>query len=313
MSSDAFADLGRSLSRFAEDLRRLMEANQRAAAGSPADKEADGETYAGDWGRHPSGAVFATVVLTTWSCTDHLSAAGMLLEQHRGISSLYTLMRGAAEAAAIACYLTEPGIGSLERVRRNFNYDLQAMHEDLNMLRNIDGPEAAAKAARHRDRIDAIGREAHWHQLQLTRHKKGYSACYLGEKPPSAMTLIDKTASRTSGVGARYQQLLSSVAHGQLHGLSRFLIRAPSPAEPGKVISQLNVTAHDLALHLLAGPLCASTLVEHLRWFCGWDTSELDGTTITTMHVWGRIAGVPYTGPELMPDALPFVWLERSL
>ncbi len=220
-----------------------------------------------------------------------------MLEHHRGISSLYTLTRGAAESAAIACYLTEPGIGSLERVRRNLNYDLQAMHEDLNMLRTIAGQEAAGKAARHSERIDAIGREGHQHQLELTRPRRGYSACYLGEKLPSAMTLIDMTASRTSGVGARYQQLLSSVAHGQLHGLSRFLVRAPSPADPGKVISQLNVTAHDLALHLLAGPLCASTLVEHLRWFCGWDTSELDGTTLTMMHVWGRVAGVPYTGP----------------
>ena len=68
------------------------------------------------------------------------------------------------------------------------------------------------------------------------------------------MTLIDKSASRTSGVGARYQQLLSIVAHGQPHGLSRFLIHAPSPADPSKVISQMNVTGHDLALHLLAGP-----------------------------------------------------------
>jgi len=73
-------------------------------------------------------------------------------------------------------------------------------------------------------------------------------------------------------------------------------MRGPSPAEPGKVISQLNVTAHDLALHLLAGPLCASTLVEHLRWFCEWEASELDGPTLTMMRVWGRIAGVPYTG-----------------
>jgi hypothetical protein len=255
MSSDAFADLGRSLSRFAEGLRHLMDANQRPAAGSPADKEADGEPWAGGWGLHPSSAVFATVALTTWSCTDHLSAAGTVLEHHRGISSLYTLTRGAAEAAAIACYLTEPGIGSLERVRRNLNYDLQAMYEDLNMLRTIAGQDAIDKAASHRERIAAIGREAPQHQLELTRPKKGsHFACYLGEKLPGAMALIDKSASRTSGVGARYQQLLSSVAHGQLHGLSRFLIHAPSPANPGKVISQMNVTAHDLALHLLAGP-----------------------------------------------------------
>jgi hypothetical protein len=90
MSSDAFADLGRSPSQFAEGLRHLVDANQRPAAGSPADKEADDEPHAGDWGLHPSSAVFATVLLTTWSCTDHLSAAGTVLEHHRGISSLYT-------------------------------------------------------------------------------------------------------------------------------------------------------------------------------------------------------------------------------
>src|SRR5712691_11019728 len=94
MSSDAFADLGRSLSRFAEDLRRLMDANQRPAAGSPADKEADGEPHAGDWGLHPSSAVFPTVLLITWSCTDHLSAAGTVLE-HPGASARSTRSRAA--------------------------------------------------------------------------------------------------------------------------------------------------------------------------------------------------------------------------
>jgi hypothetical protein len=64
------------------------------------------------------------------------------------------------------------------------------MYEDLNMLRTIAGKEAIGKAVRH-----------------------------LGEKLPSEMTLIDKSASRTSGVGARYQQLLSSVAYGQLQRL----------------------------------------------------------------------------------------------
>jgi len=90
------------------------------------------------------------------------------------------------------------------------------------------------------------------------------------------MTLIDQCASRTSGIGAAYQQLLSSVAHGQLRGLSRFLMRAPAPAEPGKVIVQMNLSDRDAALHLLAGPLCASTLVEHLRWFFGWDSDAVD-------------------------------------
>ena len=31
-----------------------------------------------------------------------------------------------------------------------------------------------------------------------------------------------------------------------------------------------------LAQQLFVGSLCASTLVEHLRWFFGWDTEEID-------------------------------------
>jgi hypothetical protein len=115
------------------------------------------------------------------------------------------------------------------------------------------------------------------------------------------MALIDKCATRTAGVGAAYQQLLSSVAHGQMHGLSRFLIRAPAPvpAEPGEVITQMNLSACNAALHLIAGPLCVSTLVENLRWFFGWDTETLDPGVTAMLHTWGRIAGVPYPGPEL--------------
>ncbi len=60
----------------------------------------------------------------------------------------------------------------------------------------------------------------------------------------------------------------------------------------------MNLSAQDAALHLLAGPLCVSTLVEHLRWFFGWDTEALDPAVIAILRIWGRIAGVPYPGPE---------------
>jgi hypothetical protein len=76
-------------------------------------------------------------------------------------------------------------------------------------------------------------------------------------------------------------------------------MRAPAPAEPGKVSVQMNLSARDAALHLLAGPLCVSTLVEHLRWFFGWDTEALHPAAIAMLHTWGRIAKVPYPGPEL--------------
>jgi hypothetical protein len=233
-----------------------------------------------------------------WSCTDHLALAGATLAEHRAVASLYTLTRGAVEAGAIACYLSEPGIDSLERVRRLMNHNLAALHQDLSMLSRFPGQDAAAKAARHRGQEAAIARAGQRFGLAFTRPRNRFRPCSLGDKPPSAMALIDRCASRTSGVGATRQQLLSSVAHGQMHGLSRFLMRAPTPAEPGKVITQMNLSARDAALHLMAGPLCASTLAEHLRWYFGWDTETLDTVVIAMLHTWGRIACVPYPGPD---------------
>jgi hypothetical protein len=41
----------------------------------------------------------------------------------------YSVTRAAAEAAAMAVYLTDPAIDGLERVRRNTNYRLDALCE----------------------------------------------------------------------------------------------------------------------------------------------------------------------------------------
>ena len=68
-------------------------------------------------------------------------------------------------------------------------------------------------------------------------------------------------------MGATYYRLLSGVAHAQPHGLARFLMASGDGL--GRVM--LNSTAADLARDLLAGPLCAATLVEHLGWYPGWD------------------------------------------
>lgn len=299
MSSDAFADLGGSLREVAEGLIQLVDLKKRPAAGSPADKEADGEPFAAEWSAHPARDLFATLLMECWSCADHLTVAGIVLAEHRAVASLYTISRAAAEAASIACYLSEPGIEPLERMRRLMNHNLVALHEDLNMLGRLPSQGAADKAARHQTQEAAIARAGRQHGLTFTKPKKGYTPCFLGDRPPSAMTLIDQCASGTSGVGATYQQLLSSVAHGQLHGLSRFLMRAPAPAGPGKVIIQMNLRARDAALHLLAGPLCVSTLVEHLRWFFGWSTETLDSAVLAMMHTWGHVGGMPYLGPDL--------------
>ena len=299
VSSEPIADLARSLGDFAAGLRNLLQVNKRAAPGSPADKEADGEPYAGEWGANPSRDSFAPALLTSLSAADHLATAADAIRARRIIASPFTLIRAAAEAAGTACYMTEFGITPLERIRRSMNWRLDGMCQKITMIRDFSIPEAAAEVAHMNARIAAIGRSGEAHDLTFKKADT-YKSARLGDAPPTAMKLMDQCASRTPQLGATYQRLLSSVAHAKAHGLTMFLMNgiAADSDQPGQVLAPVNISAGDLARHLLVGPLCASTLVEHLGWFAGWDTDDISPLVIRMLHAWGRVAGVPYPGPE---------------
>jgi hypothetical protein len=293
MSSDPFADLASSLEAFAWALRDVLVVNDYPAQGSPAAREGEGEPYAGEWSAHPARDLNASVLLATWSCADHLAALSVVLRARKLITPLYTIARGAAESAAVACYLTQTDIDPLERVRRNMNYNLQALTEDLNMLRRFTSPDAVARIRRHEEQLAKIAREGQLKSFAFTKPKR-YNAGYLGDKPPSAMDTISKIASQSPVIGAASQQLLSGVAHAQLHGLSRFLMTiGPEPDDPSKVTVTLNVAAPELAMNLLVAPLCALTLVEHIRWFLGWDVDDARAMGKRLLYTWVRIAGIP--------------------
>jgi len=291
--SDQFTDLANSVGEFARALRGLLAAYDFPADGSPAAMEAEDEPYAGEWGAHPGRDLHVTIRLATWSCADHLAALSVVLRERRLIPPLYTLARGAAEAAAIACYLAERGISPLERVRRNMNSNLQALTEEVNMLNRFTRHDAVAAVERHKAQIGKIEREGRRCELRFTR-SKGYRAGYLGDEPPSAMKMIGMIASRVPEFGTSSQQLLSSVAHSQLHGLTRFIVPngKPGPA-PDKFTADLTASAPDIALHLLVAPQCASTLAAQLAWFMGWKSDEAAAAITSMLHAWGRVAGIP--------------------
>jgi hypothetical protein len=94
MSSGSFADLGGALCKVANGLIRLVDLDKRSAAGSPADKEAEGQPFAGEWSAHLARDLVATLRMECWSCADHVTAAGAALTEHRAVASLYTLTRG---------------------------------------------------------------------------------------------------------------------------------------------------------------------------------------------------------------------------
>lgn len=149
-------------------------------------------------------------------------------------------------------------------------------------------PGAAEQIAAKEARIAAIA-SAGQHCGLRYRGRNRHLSAFLGEEPPSAMKLIDQCTSSTAGLGKTYQQLLSGVAHAKAHGLSQFLKGSPPP---GQVLIQANIGSAELAQQLLAGPMCASTLVEHLRWYAGWDAADLSPLVTRMLHTWVDIAGL---------------------
>jgi hypothetical protein len=220
------------------------------------------------------------------------------------MAALYTLARAVAEAAVVPCYLSEMDIDPLERVRRNMNYHLEGICQDLNMLGKFTSAEAKQKVTRH---------EAHMAAIKCTGEQYGFAfkdrdrhrSAYLGDPPKSAMKLIDECAAQTQGVGALSYQMFCGVAHARLHGLSRFMSTEgmPAPDQPGKVRFEMNISARDLAQQLFAAPMCVLTLIEQLRWFLGWSMEDVDKAAILMENIWCRIAGVPYEGRLLRSDA----------
>lgn len=250
MSSDPFADLASSTEAFAREFREFMTRNPRPAPGSPADKEARGEPFGGDWGEHPSSDIFATTYLTATSCTDHLLGLADVLNSRNALFAAYTLTRGAVEAAAVGCYLTDQDIDGRERVRRTMNYRLDAMCERTWLFMDMQGDYAAEKLNETKQRIASFARGAHQHGFAF-RHMngKGRAAC-IGSEQPKAMALISFAVDKDMPqLGRTYQRLLSATAHSSVRGLARMLAPvSPNEGRPGEALAAVNIDPRTLAV-----------------------------------------------------------------
>lgn len=231
MSSDAFADLARTVGIFADSLRGLLDRNGLPARGSPAAAEIDSEPFAGEWGQLPSATAFAIVLLTAAACADHLAGVSAVIGTRHTTFAPYVLTRAAAEAASVCCYVADPAADARERLRRSMNLRLDAMCERLVMLRSVTSLDAASEIIPTEERVATFGRAAVTHGFVFRKDGGKGRPAHLDDKLPSAMTLMDGCASDTPGLGIAYQRLLSAVTHGKLHGLSRFLMAADAPAQ----------------------------------------------------------------------------------
>lgn len=298
MSSDPFADLASSVKAFAMEFRAFMSRNPRPAPGSPAEEEAQGEPFAGDWSEHPSSDVFATAYLTATSCTDHLLGLADVLSSRNAVFAAYTLTRGAVEAAAQGCYLTDQNIDGRERVRRTMNYRLEAMCERIWLFKDMRDGYAAEKLDETKKRISDFARSARQHNFSFHDMNGRGRAARIGAEQPKAMTLISLAVDKDMPeLGRIYQRLLSATAHSAVHGLARMLTPvSPNEGRPGEALAAVNIDPRTLAVELVVGPLTAHGLARGVEWFTGCDMSDLHGPANQMLMTWSRIGRLPGPG-----------------
>src|SRR6478672_4683909 len=141
MVADPFASMADAVARVADDVRALVHSNcGRPALGSPAAGELDGDLFYGEWGS-PARVVVKSLVLSITSCHDHLRGASVLLRSRAATLSPFTVIRGAAEAAAVGSYLADPAIDQRERTRRGLNYTLAGVSQERLAIRRFAEPE----------------------------------------------------------------------------------------------------------------------------------------------------------------------------
>jgi hypothetical protein len=178
-------------------------------------------------------------------------------------------------------------------VRRGVNVRLAGLCQEILALRRFadSDPEAAARIADIEQVIGRFERSASAQGFAFTAANR-FTPAYLDTRIPSTIELLGLYVfPGAATLGRTYYSGLSSVAHSQLNGLMRKVI------SNGAGSVQVNATAKDAALELLAGPLAASTLLEYMVPWLGWDATDLNESIPTMFDLWGQIAGTPYPGP----------------
>lgn len=201
----------------------------------------------------------------------------------------YTLTRGAVEAAAMGCYLTDQDIDGSERVRRTMNYRLDAMCARVWLFKDMHVDYAAEKLDETKQRIADFARSARQHGFSFHEMSGKGRAAHIGPAQPAAMNLIRLAVDKDMPeLGRTYQRLLSATTHSGVHGLARMLAPlSPNEGRPGEALAAVNIDPRTLAVELVGGPMIAHNLARGIEWFTGCDMTGLHGPANQMLRTWG--------------------------
>lgn len=119
---------------------------------------------------------------------------------------------------------------------------------------------------------------------------------YLDHPLPSTTRLCEAVVSDTPRLGALYYSQLSAVAHARAHGLAAHtqMVAANEDRATGDGLAAVGISPGEAALNLLAAPLAATGVAQHLFPACGWELESIRESAQTMLAAWGQIGEVPY-------------------
>lgn len=268
---------------------------------SPAAEECAREPYAGAWSPTPNLAAVTSLFLPVAGALDHLLAMATLLTGPPSMYAPFTVARSVLEISVQTWYLLEPGIGAEERALRSVNVRLRSLWEQSQLVGVDESPEWRAQLDHVQRRMDEIVAAARARNISARGRGDGRRSPWVGSGPKSTVKLADEClGSAVPGLGSTFWRSLSSVAHGQAHGLVqafRPAVDGSTPEGGGGPLGQLSLSARQAALYAAGAPLACMAMLNRLYAYLGWDETELQSAAQVLLTTWTRVGQLPRVGP----------------
>lgn len=270
--------------------------------GSPADIEQNDHRYDSAWGRathevvHQSGAHVHVVF-------DHMHAMSAVTLSPNTVLALSTLSRTVLESLGTLNYLYEPGIPTLERVRRRYNIRLASLVEQQNILFGLAESDPRKHSEMMQDAegpvrsILAIKSSGARHGLIMATAKVRGNVRpprWLGTRPPRDQRLITDLLSSSGNtdtrLGPALHRITSATAHGQPHGSLLFMLgHSASATDPGVANVEMGLSLNHFSTILGAVFVGFQNATARLVNYYGWPPhpwANAIGEVSTTFNRW---------------------------
>jgi hypothetical protein len=214
--------------------------------------------YAGAWDATPIDTAMGHVGLLLAAGEDAVRTfASIIVREPTPLYSYVPLARAALECFALAHWLSEPGIGIKERVRRSLNERVESAYEQSRLPAELS-PEPARQ-----DRLlsaTSLGYER-------TKPRKGRPV-FLAPGPPTVTRRIRNVLGGDE-LGQIMYSYASAISHGAMWGLVARVHRPKNAVGP-VVTVPLVTSADDLTTHAIVLALAHVTVytgfVRHMGW-----------------------------------------------